>query len=44
MEHENHDAGRSDEHRKDNEHRPPEIPPKEPPGKVIRPRPSHGEV
>lgn len=36
------ERGRSDEHRRDDEHRPPQVPPKEPPGHVIRPRPTHG--
>jgi len=36
--------GQSDGHRQDGEHRPPEVPPKEPPGKVIHPRPTHGEL
>lgn len=39
--HKNH--SHSDDHGKE-EHRPPEVPPKEPPGKVIHPRPSHGSL
>ena len=41
-EHENDSQGHSDEHRRDDEHRPPEVPPKEPPGRIVKPRPSHG--
>lgn len=31
-------------HGHDNEHRPPVIPPLEPPGRVTHPRPSHGSI
>ena len=34
--------GNSEDHRRDDEHRPDEVPPKEPPGQVIKPRPTHG--
>lgn len=35
--------GNSGGHRRDEEHRPPHIPPKEPPGKDVRPRGVHGQ-
>lgn len=32
------------DHGRDNEHRPPVVPPIEPPGRVTHPRPSHGPL
>lgn len=32
------------EHGKGGDHRPPNVPPPEPPGKIIHPRPTHGAM
>lgn len=42
MEEQNKSMGENEGHKNGDGHRPPGVPPKEPPGKVIHPRPTHG--